>query len=301
MRFAEIEQRIRGGARRTIVLAGADDPAALAALGMAMNERIARGICVGPAAETAKVAAQLDFDLSRVHFIPAETASEMAQVAFKLAVAGDADAVMKGHLVTSDLLHIAVQPELGFRRGPIISHIAAFELPTYSKLLFITDTGVVINPDLEQKAGILANVLDFVRGLGLPLPAAALLSASEIPTSKLRCSTDAAALTVMASAGRFGQCSVFGPLDLASAINAEAARCKRIGWPHAGGADILLVPEMSGGNILGKALIHLANARAGGVAVGGKTPVILMSRAASADDKWNSIILGLAVGQGQGN
>jgi phosphate butyryltransferase len=294
MKFAEIRKRLAGIRPARIALCGADDEAALESLAEAQAQGLALPVLVGEEQATRAAAAAAGVSLDGMEWSRTTTPDETIRRAVSMVAAGEADLLMKGHVQTPALLKSALDPDLGFRVGGLMSHVAAFELATYPKLLFLTDTGMVLRPTLVEKSMILDNAIRFVRSLGVPAPRVAALSATEAPNPKMPCSMDAAALAAEAREGRFGACTVCGPVDVAIALDPEAARIKGVTCEISGSADIWLVPEMVGGNILGKALIGLASADAGGVVVGGKSPIVLLSRSSSPSDKANSILLGLA-------
>ena len=172
-----------------------------------------------------------------------------------------------------------------------MSHVAVLEVPRYHKLLFITDGGMVISPTLEEKRHILQNALELCRLLGYQRPKAAVLCAVETVSPHMPETQDAAALRWEGEQGAFGPCLVEGPISLDLATDLEAARIKGYHSPVAGDADILLVPSIAAGNILGKALYGLAGGKMAGVVLGASVPITVNSRGASSDEKYSSILL----------
>jgi len=82
---------------------------------------------------------------------------------------------------------------------------------------------------------------------------------------------------------------VDGPLAFDNAYSLEAAAHKGIGSPVAGQADIFLVPEITAGNVLYKALVYVGGLSVAGIVTGAQCPIVLTSRADSAASKLNSI------------
>ena len=126
-----------------------------------------------------------------------------------------------------------------------------------------------------------------------PCPRAAILAGIEqVNPERMPCTADAAILTQMWRRGQLGKdCMVDGPLALDNAVNARAARTKGIDSPVAGDADILIVPDIEAGNIFYKSLTCLGGAKTAGLILGTRAPVILTSRADSAETKAASIAL----------
>ena len=57
----------------------------------------------------------------------------------------------------------------------------------------------------------------------------------------------------------------------------------------------MIAPDIEAANILGRAAVYFAGAETGGVVVGTKTPLLLLSRAEPAQTKINSIAVALLV------
>ena len=71
----------------------------------------------------------------------------------------------------------------------------------------------------------------------------------------------------------------------------EAARIKGIQSPVAGGADILIVPDIESGNMLAKQLEYLAGASGSGIVLGARVPIALTSRADGPTARVSSALL----------
>src|SRR4029079_7177468 len=155
------------------------------------------------------------------------------------------------------------------------------DVPTYHKVLMVTDAEINIAPTLEDKVDICQNAVDLARTLGIATPKVAILAAVETVNSKMPATIEAAALCKMADRGQIKGALVDGPLAFDNAISREAAAIKGIKAPVAGDPDILLVPDLEAGNILAKQLTFLANADSAGLVLGARVPIILTSRADS--------------------
>ena len=188
---------------------------------------------------------------------------------------------MKGSLHTDELLAAVVAREDGLRTERRITHAFIMDVPTYHKVLIITDGAINIAPTLEEKADICRNAVDLAMTLGVERPKVAILAAVETVTSKMPATIDAACLCKMSDRGQI-QGGVFdGPLAFDNAINKEAARIKGIRSEVAGDADILIAPDLESGNILAKQLVFLGGADSAGLVLGARVPIILTSRADS--------------------
>jgi phosphate acetyltransferase len=212
--------------------------------------------------------------------VPAKDDPTAAAMAVDLVRDGAADAVMKGNIHTDVLMRALLDKERGLRLpGRRVSHVFVAEVPSYPKLLGISDAAINIAPDLNAKAQILRNAVELFRLVGVATPKVAVLSAVETVNPAIASTLDAACLTLMARRGQIGGAVVDGPLAFDNAVSAAAAKEKGIVSEVAGDADIVLVPDLVSGNILAKNLEYLAGAVAAGIAVGLAAPVVLSSRA----------------------
>ena len=238
-------------------------------------------ILVGPAAKIAEIAKKAGIDLGKTRIVDAPHSHGAAAKAVELVRQGQAELLMKGSLHTDELLGAVVAKETGLRTGRRISHVFIMDVPTYHKVLIVTDAAINIAPTLEDKVDILQNAIDLVVSLGVERPKVAILGAVETVTSKMPATLDAAALCKMAERGQITGAVLDGPLAFDNAISKEAARIKKIQSEVAGDPDILLAPDLEAGNILAKQLSFLANADSAGLVLGARVPIILTSRADS--------------------
>jgi phosphotransacetylase len=238
-------------------------------------------LLVGPAAKIAAIAKSEGIDLGSLQVVDAPHSNASAAKAVELVREGKAELLMKGSLHTDELMAAVVAREGGLRTGRRISHVFIMDIPTYHKVLIVTDGAINIAPTLEDKVDICQNAIDLVVSLGLERPKVAILAAVETVTSKMPATIDAAALCKMAERGQIKGGLLDGPLAFDNAISKQAAETKGIRSEVAGDPDILLAPDLEAGNILAKQLSFLAKADSAGLVLGAKVPVILTSRADS--------------------
>ncbi|HSE33435.1 MAG TPA: bifunctional enoyl-CoA hydratase/phosphate acetyltransferase [Pyrinomonadaceae bacterium] len=238
-------------------------------------------ILVGPAAKIEETAKSANVDLGKLEIVDAPNSVESAKKAVELVREGRAEVLMKGSLHSDELLAAIVSREGGLRTGRRISHVFVMDVPTYHKVLIVTDAAINIAPTLEDKVDICQNAIDLAISLGVEKPKVAILAAVEVVNSKMPATLDAAALCKMAERGQIKGGILDGPLAFDNAISKQAAQTKGIRSAVAGDPDILLAPDLEAGNILAKQLSFLANADSAGLVLGAKVPVILTSRADS--------------------
>lgn len=236
-------------------------------------------ILVGPGRKIEETAKSAQLDLSSFEIVDTPHSVASAIQAVSLVREGKAEVLMKGSLHTDELMSAIVSREGGMRTGRRISHVFVMDIPTYHKVLIVTDAAINIAPTLEDKVDIVQNAIDLAISLGLEKPKVAILAAVETVNSKMQATLDAAALCKMAERGQISGGLLDGPLAFDNAISKQAAETKGIKSQVAGDPDILLAPDLEAGNILAKQLSFLANADSAGLVLGAKVPVILTSRA----------------------
>jgi phosphate acetyltransferase len=239
----------------------------------------------------------LDLGTSSVINVPSEAVAATRCV--ELCAAGHASALMKGSLHTDILMH-AVLKAGGLRTSRRISHIFIMEAPLYHRqVLLIADAAINIYPSLADKVDIVPNAIDLAHALGIPQPRVAILSAIETINPKIVSTLDAAALCKMADRGQITGAILDGPLAFDTAVSAGAARAKGLRSPVAGEADILIAPDLDAGNMLAKQLEYLGGARLAGIVMGAKVPIVLTSRADSAESRVASCAVASTLAHGR--
>ena len=280
-KYEQLVARCKSLAPVTTAVAHPCEASALAGAAQAAAERLIKAIYVGPKARINEIARTAGIDLGAAEIVDAPHSHAAAQQAVALVREGRAELLMKGSLHTDELLGAVVARETGLRTGRRISHVFIMDVPTYHKVLIVTDAAINIAPSLEEKVDICQNAIDLAISLGLKQPKVALLAAVETVNSKMPATIDAAALCKMAERGQIKGGILDGPLAFDNAISPEAARTKGIKSEVAGDPDILVVPDLEAGNILAKLLSFLARADSAGLVLGARVPIILTSRADS--------------------
>lgn len=237
-------------------------------------------ILIGEAEKIKKVAEQIGADITKYKLIPAENSTDAVLKAIELVKKGKVEAIMKGKLHTDELLSPILAKENGLRTDRRLSHTFVLDIPSYHKLLFLTDAAININPTLSVKKDIVQNAIDLFHTIGLGTPKVAIISATETVNEKMQVTLDATALCKMADRGQITGGILDGPLAFDNAISKEAAKAKGIVSHVAGDADIIVVPEIETGNALYKQTRFLFQIEGAGIALGTKVPIILTSRAA---------------------
>jgi phosphotransacetylase/acyl dehydratase len=252
-------------------------------------------VFVGPEAKIEAAAAAVHADISEYRIVAVPHSHAAAEQAVNLARAGEVEAVMKGSLHTDELMHEVLKKEGGLRTARLMSHVYVLDVPSYSKLLLVSDGAINIAPQLEEKRDICQNAIDLAHAIGIGQPKVAILAAVETVTGRMPSTLDAAALCKMAERGQITGAILDGPLAFDNAVSRDAARTKGIESKVAGDADILVVGTLEEGNLLAKQLSFLAGADAAGVVIGAKVPIILTSRADSVRTRLASCAVAMLV------
>ena len=280
-KYEQMLERCRALAPVPTAVAHPAEESALAGAIEAGEKGLIIPILVGPEAKLREIAVKAGIDLRNTRIVDVPHSHAAAAKAVALVRQGEAELLMKGSLHTDELLSAVIAKETGLRTGRRISHVFIMDVPTYHKVLLITDAAINIAPTLEEKVDICQNAINLAISLGLRRPKVAILAAVETVNSKMQATLDAAALCKMAERGQITGAILDGPLAFDNAISKDAARIKGIPSEVAGDPDILLVPDLQSGNMLAKQLSFLANADSAGIVLGARVPIILTSRADS--------------------
>ena len=289
--FQELKARLQETVPAAAVVAAAHDEHTLEAVFQARTDGLIRPILVGERERIRTIARTLGQDLPEEDLVEADSEADCARRSIDLIRQGRGTMLIKGMVQTGTLLKEVVRPDTGIRASQLLSHVAILDVPAYHKLMFVSDGGMVVAPDLAQKREILRNVLSLCRFLGYEMPKAAILCAAETVSPRMEETVDAAQLKQEGAQGDFGPCLVEGPISFDLAVKQGAAAIKGYESPVAGDADLLVVPDIACGNILVKCMTDYAGALTAGTIVGAKVPVIVTSRSAEASDKYYSIAL----------
>ena len=277
--------------KRRMAVAGAADEDVLRSVIHAKRENLVEPILVGESEKIKELLRALDENPGDF-LVEDAPEGEEAQRSVDLVKAGDVHVLMKGMIETSAMLRPVVKRENNLRTGALMSHVVFFDkIPHYNKLLLQTDGGVVMYPTLEDKKGIIENAINTLHVMGNPNPTVAVLAAIEKVNPKMIETVEAAELKAMNQRGELPGCIIEGPISYDIAMSAAIAKHKGYDCPYCGDFDVLLVPNMTCGNILSKSWVVTAGALMAGVIMGAKVPVVLTSRGATPDEKYYSIAL----------
>ena len=281
--FNDLHRLVQGNSPKRVALVAAEDPILIEAAEKAQNEGLARFVLVG---DQLKIQTLLTGASAEFEIIDSQ-APAAASVA--LINQGHADLLMKGKISTGDLLKAVLDKKTGLRQGELLNHISVIESPSYHKLLFISDGGINLHFEEQTYIHMIGNIADYLKRLGNSDPRFGMMTLIETVNQKIPETVIAQNVTKKLKS----EYRIEGPIAPDVALSAEAASQKGLDSKIAGEVDVFLMPNTTAANHLVKGLSVLGGCKVGGVIVGAKVPIILLSRSDDAETKYRSILLGL--------
>ena len=296
--FEDIAFEARRMAKKTTVaVVEAHDRHTIEAVVSASGDGIMTPLLIGDQKEIKKLLSDAGRDATSYDIAPSCGADESIRLAAEAVNTGKAAALMKGGIESNRFMRGILNKEHRLVTGRRLSLTGFFETPSYHKMFTVSDMVVNIQPDLACKRAIIENAVRLLNKLGCAAPKVAVLASVEKTNPKMQDTVDADALKKLYLSGEIQNCIIEGPISFDLATSAEAARIKGFDSPVAGDADLLIVPDITSGNILVKCLTGMAGARTGALVLGARVPIMLTSRSAEASDKYNSIALAVCAAQ----
>jgi phosphotransacetylase len=296
--FRDLEDEARALREKTVIaIVEAQEENTVRSVLRAERDGIMRPLFIGDAGKITKLLRENEADTAEFEIIPSGGTSESLKIAVEQVRTGKAAALMKGSVDTAELMKAVVNRENGLLLGDRLSLAALFEAPNYHKVFAVSDVVVNTYPDLDCKRTIVENAVWMLNTLGIQLPKVAVLAAIEKLNPRMPETVDADALREMNQNGKITNCVIEGPISFDLATSADAARIKGYDNPVAGDTDLLIVPDLTAGNILAKCLTGIAGARTAGMVLGAKVPIVLTSRSADESDRYYSIALAACAGR----
>ena len=280
--FEQLKEMLKAmPVKRKVAVVPAQDEHTLEAISHAYRDGMVEPVLIGDEPKIREILAQIGTDADKMTIIHVEDPTEAIQKAADMARDGEVDCIMKGKTETGALMKVLVNRERGIRKNDTMSLLAFMESPNYHKVFAITDVGLLTYPSKDQKKAAIQNAVEAFHALGVEQPKVAILAAVEKVNPKMKETVEAAEIKEEGVEG----CIIEGPISYDLAMDPASAPIKGYVSPVAGDADLLVVPDIVSGNIAAKTITVIGGGRTGGVVLGAKVPVLLVSRAASADDR----------------
>jgi len=294
-KLSDLNELARKSSKKKLAVAVAHDEHCLEAICAVDKMGLVEAILIGDESKIHSIAEKLKLSLEGMKIIHEAVDANSVKIAVKMVRNKEADILMKGNVPTAVFLRGVLDKENGLRKGDVLSHFALFEVPTYHKLLGLTDAAMIPAPDFKTKVALTSNAVEFMNKLGYARPKVAALAAVEMVNEAMPATLEAALLSKMSQRGQIKNCIIDGPLAYDNAISAASAKHKGIVSDVAGDADLLIVPDIEAGNILYKAFGFSANARLAAVVLGAAAPIVLTSRSDTEESKQASIVMAAAI------
>lgn len=290
--FNNMVDALRKKSRKHLVVANGTDKHTVEAVAKAVEMELVSATLVGQEKLIKAECKRMGFKEEKLNIIDVADPAEATALAVSMVHSGNASLLMKGLISTDIFMKAILNKEKGLLPpGALLSHVAVFQIPAYSKLLLASDVAIIPQPTLLQKKVITRYLIEVAHILGISFPKVAFLAATEKLIPSMSACTEAASLKEMAIAGEFGDAICEGPLSLDLAIDVEAAKIKSYHSEVAGKADCLLFPNIEAGNVFYKTSTKFCGAQTATVVMGTSIPVVLTSRGDSMATKLNSITL----------
>ena len=291
--FDELLDAARARGPVSIAVAAAHDPDVIEALKRAGELQLAEGILVGKGSEIRALARAAGLDLPDNQIVNEPDPAAATRQAIALVREGRAGLLMKGKIATASLIRAVLDKDVGLRTSRQLSQVVVFRVPGFDRLMLLTDAAINIAPTLAEKAELCRNAIDVARAIGIEKPNIAVLCALEFVNPEMPATVDAAALCAMNRRGQISGCYIEGPIALDAALSRFAADRKGIASPVVENTDIFLAPDIEAANILYRAIAYFAKAESGGIVLGARVPMVLLSRAETPETKVRSIAIGV--------
>lgn len=288
--------KLKGKGKMKLAVVASHDEEVLEAVVESCRLGISEPILIGDKEKTIAIAEEKGLDISGYKIIDEKDLNLAAEIGVKMVSNGEANFIMKGLVDTSILLKAVLNKEWGLRTESLLSHVMVYQIPSYDKLIYLSDGGMNLQPTLEDKVKIIENAVMVAKALGSKEVKVACLAAKEKVDPKMIATVEANKLKIMCENGKFSEGTIVdGPMALDLAVSSTSAAVKGYKSPVAGDTDILLVPNIEMGNGIGKSITYFAGGKSAGIIMGAKVPIVLVSRADDHETKLYSIALGSAV------
>lgn len=292
-KLSQIAEKAKSLGRKTrIAVAAAEDANTLGAITRGIAEGFVHAILIGDKAKIAALLQETGIEPTGYEIIDIPDENSAAKEAVRMVRNSEADVLMKGLVGTDKFLKAVLDKEKGLLPPKaVMSYTCALELPKYHKLLFISDTAVLTNPDLDQKIAMVNYSVAMARRFGIERPKVALITATEKVSPALPVTMEYAMMCKMAERGQIKNCDVDGPLDVFLACDPSSLEIKGVTSPLNGDADVLTFPNLESANSFYKGLMLFGEGELAGLICGTTKPVVVMSRSESENSKYYCLAL----------
>ena len=287
--FQQVVDYARKLETKDLIVANPEDRAIIIAINDAFLMGLIRPVLVGDRTKILDLLMELGISKKGYEIYNTHDKQEAAMMSVKLVSKHKNSILMKGQIHSKRLLGEVMNEEYGLVEKEVLSHIGVLDIPSYHKLLFMSDSVMNVLPTEEEKIHILNNTFNFVSSLGIFKPKIALISAVESVNEDIPSTVEAR--NIVERLRENDEYYIGGPFSIDIAVSHESAKTKNVSHVVAGDADILIFPNIESGNTFYKSTTFLGNSTPAGLILGAKNPIVLTSRADSYKSRLYSIAL----------
>jgi len=288
MRYADIYKLINVERPKTINVVFPNSKPVYEALKVATDKGLIKSRLYGIVENINKYTKETS--LNNFTIIKSDSPDEAIKNAIKDIRDGKGDVLMKGSIATASFLSPVLKRDTGLRKGELLSHVAVCDTPGYHKILFVTDGAINIDLDIDKRRALADNAIEFVKRIIKPPIKIAFAAIIEKLNEKIPETIEARILAEeFTKKGYLAE----GPIALDVIYSSLAAKKKHIDSKISGDVDLIIGPNITTSNFLLKHMIHIDKADVGGIVMGAKVPLVLLSRSDDSRSKLNSIALSL--------
>lgn len=273
-----------------VAIAAADSENILKGVFMAQEDGFVEPILVGSYRKINEVLEKIGAKDRKYDIHPLDNDTNKVQYSIDMIKSGNADMLMRGNTQTRDfLLPVLHKTNHLIRPGRILTHVVMLKIPTYHKLLAVSDVTLLVHPSIEQRKQVVRNMVDALHVFGVKNPNIALLSLIEKPAFHMKDTVEAQTIIIDHNDSPIAPCNLVGPIPWDLIINKEAARLKGYDNPACGEFDGVVVQNLMNGNLIVKVLLTSAGAHNCGILVGANIPIAITGRSETPEESYLSL------------
>ena len=273
-----------------VAIAAADSENILKGVFMAQEDGFVEPILVGSYKKINEVLEKIGARDRKYDIHPLDNDTNKVQYSIDMIKSGNADMLMRGNTQTRDfLLPVLHKTNHLIRSGRILTHVVMLKIPTYHKLLALSDVTLLVHPSIEQRKEVVRNMVDALHVFGVKNPNIALLSLIEKPAFHMKDTVEAQTIIIDHKDSPIAPCNLVGPIPWDLIIDKEAARLKGYDNPACGEFDGVAVQNLMNGNLIVKVLLTCCGAHNCGVLIGANIPIAITGRSESPEESYLSL------------
>jgi phosphate butyryltransferase len=164
----ELEKLVKAKESPTMSVAYAQDEDTILAVERAVREKIVNAVLVGDKAKITATCKSLGISPDMFDIVDEPNERKSGDVSVRLIVDQKADLLMKGTISTPYFLKAILNKELNLiPKGTLLSHTSIMDVPTYAKLLIVSDLAMIPAPTLNEKVQMVSYNINIAEKMGI--------------------------------------------------------------------------------------------------------------------------------------